>query len=207
MVPMPCFASLRAATVRWTASALTLGVLLATFVSAVAIPVVGERAPDFSLTALDGSRVVLSAEVARGPVVLVVLRGFPTYQCPFCTRQFGDYLAHGRELDATGARVLFVYPGPPDGLEEHARALVAERALLPSYRLLLDPNYAFTERYGLRWNAPRETAYPSTFVIDRTGFVRFAHTSREHGDRVPVAQVLKVIAALGAGTARGTGSR
>jgi hypothetical protein len=33
---------------------------------------------------------ILSTELAHGPVVLVMLRGWPGYQCPFCTRQFGD---------------------------------------------------------------------------------------------------------------------
>ena len=159
-------------------------------------PAVGQKAPDFTLTSLDGARVRLVEEVARGPVVLVVLRGFPTYQCPFCTRQFGDYLAHGGDFDSSGARVLFVYPGPAEGLNEHAKALVAERPLPASYRILMDPDYAFTLAYNLRWDAPKETAYPSTFVIDRKGTVAFARTSRAHGDRVPAADVLQALAAL-----------
>src|SRR5262249_54075654 len=52
-------------------------------------PAVGERAPDFSLEALDGTSVSLSAELQSGPIVLVMLRGWPGYQCPFCVRQFG----------------------------------------------------------------------------------------------------------------------
>jgi hypothetical protein len=35
-------------------------------------PAVGQRAPDFSLQALDGGSVRLETEVARGPVVLFV---------------------------------------------------------------------------------------------------------------------------------------
>lgn len=159
-------------------------------------PVVGQVAPDFMLTTLDGAAVRLSAETARSPVVLVVLRGFPTYQCPFCTRQFGDYLTHGRDFAVAGAQVLFVYPGPPEGLREHAKALVADRPLPANYRILMDPDYTFTLAYNLRWDAPRETAYPSTFVLDRKGIVRFAETSRTHGDRVPTSDVLKALAAL-----------
>ena len=44
------------------------------------VPKTGQKAPDFSLTALDGTTVRLSTEVARGPVVLVVLRGWPGYE-------------------------------------------------------------------------------------------------------------------------------
>jgi alkyl hydroperoxide reductase subunit AhpC len=60
----------------------------------------------------------------------------------------------------------------------------------------LDPDYTFTLRYGLRWDAPRETAYPSTFVIDRGGVVRFALVSRTHDGRAPAADVLAVLAGL-----------
>ena len=159
-------------------------------------PAVGEKAPDFTLTSLDGARVQLSQEVARGPVVLVVLRGFPTYQCPFCTRQFVDYLGHADSLSKTGARVLFVYPGSAEGLNDHAKALVAGRPIPPSYQILMDPDYAFTVAYNLRWAAPQETAYPSTFVIDRRGVITFGRTSRVHDDRVSTGEVLKALAAL-----------
>jgi peroxiredoxin Q/BCP len=161
-----------------------------------AIPEVGQKAPNFTLTSLDGARVRLSEQVARGPVVLVVLRGFPTYQCPFCTRQFGDYLAHGDDFTARGVQVLFIYPGPAEGLNDHAKALVAGRPLPAGYTILMDPDYAFTRTYDLRWDAPQETAYPSTFVIDRKGIVTFAHTSHVHADRVSTSEVLKALAAL-----------
>ena len=62
-----------------------------------------------------------------------------------------------------------------------------------AFRILPDPDYRFTLAYGLRWEAPQETAYPSTFVFDRNGVVTFAHTSRSHGDRVTAASVLKVL--------------
>lgn len=164
-------------------------------------PAVGRQAPDFALSALDGSTVRLSEQTARGPVVLVVLRGWPTYQCPFCTRQFGDYLSRASDLQAAGAQVLFVYPGPAVGLEKHAQALTADRPLPAHFRILIDPEYTFTQAYGLRWDAPKETAYPSTFVLDGRGTVTFARISREHGGRVPVADVLAALASLRSGRA------
>jgi len=157
-------------------------------------PKVGDTAADFSLKALDGAAVRLSEEVARGPLVLVVLRGWPGYQCPFCTRQFGDYLTNAEKFAARGARVLFVYPGPADGLREHARAFTDSRPMPTNFRVLLDPDYTFTNAYGLRWDAPKETAYPSTFVLDGKGIITFAEISREHGGRVPTATVLEALA-------------
>ena len=59
--------------------------------------------------------------------------------------------------------------------------------------LVLDPDYSFTKAYGLRWDAPKETAYPSSFIIGKDGKVAFAHVSKKHGDRVGVKTVLKAL--------------
>lgn len=159
-------------------------------------PTVAAPAPDFTLTALDGTTLRLATVLARGPVVLIVGRGWVGYQCPFCNRQFGDFLRHAPEIEKAGARVLWVYPGPAEQVQERAKEFAANRAFPSNFTVLLDPGYAFTLRYGLRWDAPNETAYPSTFVIDRGGVVRFARVSRTHGDRTPATDVLAALAAL-----------
>jgi len=45
------------------------------------------KGPDFKLSTPEGKTVQLSEVEAKGPVVLVVLRGYPGYQCPYCNRQ------------------------------------------------------------------------------------------------------------------------
>jgi thioredoxin-dependent peroxiredoxin len=164
---------------------------------AAGIPKVGELAPPFALASIAGDTVRLTEVLKDGPVVLVMLRGWPGYQCPFCTRQFADFLANADALKARSGRVVFVYPGPGDGLTDHAKAFTAGKDLPAHFTFLTDPNYVFTTAYGLRWDAPKETAYPSTFVLDARGRVVFAETSREHGGRVPVAAVLTALGALG----------
>jgi thioredoxin-dependent peroxiredoxin len=160
-------------------------------------PKVGEKASDFTLAALDGSQVKLSTELAHGPVVLVMLRGWPGYQCPFCTRQFGDFLGHAKDLEATGARVIFVYPGPADQVKQRATEFTANKDMPSNFRFLVDPDYVFTLAYGLRWDAPKETSYPSTFVIDKTSTVRFAQISKAHDGRAAAADVMKALAVVG----------
>ena len=161
-----------------------------------AAPKVGEKVPGFALTALDGSRVTLQEELDHGPVVLVLLRGWPGYQCPFCTRQFADFLAHAKEIEGVGARVVWVYPGPADQVEQRAREFTAARAMPGNFRVTTDPDYHFTLAYGLRWDAPNETAYPATFVIDRAATVRFAQISTGHDGRAQAVDVLKSLATL-----------
>ena len=183
-------------------AAMVLAVIIGTMpqiLSAVTgeVPKVGDKAPAFALNTLDGTPVSLSGELARGPVVLVMLRGWPGYQCPFCTRQFGDFLSHAKELAAAGARVVWVYPGPSDQVRQRAQEFTANKELPGNFRFATDPDYGFTTAYGLRWDAKGETSYPSTFVIDATATVRFAQVSRAHDGRASAADVLKALAALG----------
>ena len=156
-------------------------------------PKLGEKAPPFSLLDLDGRRVTLEGELTHGPAVLVLLRGWPGYQCPFCTRQFADFLGHASAFEAAGARVVWVYPGPSDSVQQHAREFLASRALPAAFRITTDPDYVFTNVYGLRWDAPQETAYPATFVIDRGAIVRFAQISVGHDGRALATDVIKAL--------------
>src|SRR5258708_34060240 len=81
-----------------------------------AAPPVGEKAPDFALSTAEGKSVRLSEGILKGPVVLVVLRGYPGYQCPYCNRQVQDFIQKSQGFADAGARVVIVYPGPPQDL-------------------------------------------------------------------------------------------
>ena len=159
-------------------------------------PKVGDKAADHLLKDVDGNEFRLSDRLKTGPVVVVVLRGWPGYQCPFCTAQFADLLAHADHFKAAKASVLLVYPGPADGLREHAAEFRKDRTLPDHFRLLVDPDYTFANAHGLRWNAPKETVYPATFVLDQEGVIRFAQISHEHGGRVSAKEILESLSSL-----------
>jgi thioredoxin-dependent peroxiredoxin len=156
-------------------------------------PAVGKAAPDFELAKLDGTNVKLSQFAEAGPVVLVVLRGYPGYQCPLCTRQVGELLGKADEFKTAKATVVFVYPGPTDALTNHATAFFKNQKLPGHVTVVVDPDYTFTNAYDLRWNARAETAYPSTFVLDQKRTVLYRKVSKTHGDRAPIADVLKAL--------------
>ena len=163
--------------------------------TAPATPEIGDTAPDFELTSLSGEQIKLSDTLAQGPVVLVMLRGYPGYQCPICTAQVGGMINKAKQLADKGAQVLLVYPGPADGLKAHAAEFVQGKDIPANFNLLLDPNYTFTNLYNLRWDAQGETSYPSTFVLDKDGKVLFAKVSHEHGDRAKIADVIAALPA------------
>jgi peroxiredoxin len=156
-------------------------------------PKVGETAPDFELKDLKDEKIKLSALLEKGPVVLVVLRGFPGYQCPICTIQVGQFIGKAEQLTKANARVLLVYPGPSEGLKARADEFVRGKDIPANFYLVLDPDFKFTNQYGLRWKAAGETSYPSTFVLDSERKVLFAKVSRTHGDRAKVDDVLAAL--------------
>ena len=160
--------------------------------SSAQTPVVGTKAPDFTLSTPSGRAVTMSSEREGRSLVLVVLRGYPGYDCPFCVQQVHEFILHGADFAAKGTRVLLVYPGPPAALDQHAKAFLEKQANLPdNVVLVVDPDYKMTNLYGLRWDAPHETAYPSTFILDMKGIVVFEKISHGHGDRLSAQETLE----------------
>ena len=63
------------------------------------------RGKVFTLKTLDDKPVELRRLVTNRPVVLVVLRGWPGYQCPICTRQVHDFATDAAEFSAARVQV------------------------------------------------------------------------------------------------------
>ena len=93
-----------------------------------------------------------------------------------------------------------VYPGPAEDLKAHAKEFLEMKGKQwpKDFTFVLDPDYTMVNAYGLRWDAPRETAYPSTFVLDKNGVVRFEKISHSHGGRAKAADVLEQLKDLAA---------
>ena len=154
-------------------------------------PKIGAQAPDFTLSTPTGTPVTLSRQEHESNVVLVLLRGYPGYQCPYCQRQAHDFIDHALAFATRKATVLLVYPGPPAELDQHAKEFLAKQANLPANVILVtDPAYKMTNLYDLRWDAPHETAYPTTFILDQKGTVLFEKISHSHGDRTTAQDIL-----------------
>jgi peroxiredoxin len=152
-------------------------------------PAAGNDAPDFSLPSLRGGMLRLATVNKTSLVVLIALRGFPGYQCPFCNRQVEDFVRKADAFAAASARVIIVYPGAL----ERAKEFAADKKLPVGFDLVVDQDYAFTNRYGLRWEGPGETAYPATFVIKRGGVISFAEVSNSHGGRTTAAEIVQLL--------------
>ncbi|MBA4019074.1 MAG: bacteriocin [Pirellula sp.] len=159
-------------------------------------PAVGDAAPDFRLPTPNGQVVQLSELAKAGPVVVVVLRGFPGYQCPACNAQTGQFFAAAEKFQMSKAQVVFVYPGQQSGLARRAGEFLQGKMIPAGMHVVLDPDYSLTNLYGLRWDAVRETAYPATIVVDKAGTVRFIEVSKSHGNRISADKAIEAVSKL-----------
>ena len=166
-------------------------------------PKVGDVVDDYAFHTLAGEELKLADAAAKGPVVVAVLRGYPGYQCPACTKQVADLRKHAEELQKLKATVVLVYPGKAEQLTERAKEFLKDTKLPAPLVLVTDPNFTFITQHTLRWDAPGETAYPSTFVLDGNRRVQYVKISRTHGDRAKTEEVLEVLRALQATSAKG----
>ena len=159
-------------------------------------PKVGDKATAFKAKDLSGKDGAFDPGKLEGPAVLVFLRGFPGYQCPICSRQVGQLVAKAEDFAGQKAQVIFVYPGPKSNLMAKAKQFTRNKELPEGFQMFIDGDYKITNAYDLRWEAPRETAYPTTLVIDSTGVIRFAKVSKSHGGRTSPEEVLKAVSEL-----------
>jgi thioredoxin-dependent peroxiredoxin len=111
----------------------------------------GDTAPDFSLTASDGSTVRLAD--LRGKHVVVYF--YPAAMTPGCTTQACDFRDSLDVLHQQGYTVLGVSPDKPEKL-----AKFAERDQL-TFPLLSDPDHEVLERWGA-WGEKQN--YGKTYV-------------------------------------------
>lgn len=154
----------------------------------------GHTAKNFELETVHGENISLYD--LQAPVVLIVLRGFPGYQCPICTRQVGSLISEAEKLAELNASVLFVYPGPSRLLKEKAEEFNEDFQLPRNFYFVLDPDYTMINMYGLRWDKTRETAYPSTFVLDSKRRILFSRISQSHGGRTNPEEIIEVLKGL-----------
>lgn len=155
---------------------------------------VGDTAPSVELTDLQGQSTNLGETFNGGRTVLVVLRGYPGYQCGICNRLASGYIGAADQFADAGLKVVMVYPGPGVGLDQKVEEFLDGRTLPAGVTMLLDPDYALVNAYGIRWDAPNETAYPSTFVIAEGGKIEWAKVSKIHGGRASAKAVLAAVA-------------
>lgn len=126
----------------------------------------GKRAPAFTLTADDGSKVRLS-EQKGSPVVLYF---YPKDDTPGCTREACAFRDAEKKLTKLGAKVFGV---SPDDVASHEKFRDKYNLNFP---LLADPGHKVADKYGAwreknMYGKKSMGIQRSTYVIDADGKV------------------------------------
>jgi peroxiredoxin Q/BCP len=126
----------------------------------------GAKAPAFTLTADDGSKVKLS-DLKGSPVVLYF---YPADDTPGCTREACAFRDRSAELKKLGARVFGV---SPDDVASHVK--FKDKFSL-NFPLLADPDHAVAEKFGAwreknMYGKKRMGIVRSTFLIGPGGVI------------------------------------
>lgn len=119
----------------------------------------GQPAPDFTLSADDGTEISLSG-LAGSRVVLFF---YPKADTPGCTTEACEFRDAAADFDAAGARIFGI---SPDTVAKQAR--FSAKHGFP-YPLLADPEHSVAEAYGV-W--VQKSMYGKTYMgVERSTFV------------------------------------
>ena len=160
-------------------------------------PGIGQRAPDFELP-LVGKKKFLSLrdEYRNGPVVVIVLRGYPGFQCPMCKNQFNSVVNRAKALSSKSKCVVLVYPGKADQLEQNSKRFLGSRRLPDPIRGVRDGDMQMVKEWGIRWEARNQTAYPATFIVDQNGRIAWKKVSSTSAGRSTAEEILRELRKL-----------
>jgi thioredoxin-dependent peroxiredoxin len=148
-----------------TTSLLMAVVLVPLGVFAGEMPKVGDKAPDFSAAASDGSTVKLTDVVGKGNIVLYF---YPKDDTPGCTKEacgIRDTITDLKGLNAIVFGVSF------DSVESHKKFI--EKYSLP-FVLLADTDKKVAIAYGVATDAS-PVAARVTFIIDKAGKIAYVN--------------------------------
>jgi peroxiredoxin len=178
---------------------------LGTLAPDTGIPV-GQKVPDAHGRDLDGRDVALSTLYAKGPILLVFYRGG---WCPYCNSEIHSLTTSFPEYQKRGVTPVAVSVDTPDQ-EAKLKATYtipfpvlsdSGATMIEAFHVVNhvdDATLAKMKGFGVdlekySGKTHHEIAIPAFFLVDRAGFVRWAHSDPDFKTRPSTAQLLGVI--------------
>ncbi len=175
---------------------------------------VGDRFPDLVLPNAESELVAISALLRRGPLVVTFFRG---EWCPYCRLTLDALAAALPEFQAAGAALVAITP------ETGGRAMDAKRNHHVGFEVLSDVDCGVGLSCGVVFRAPEPyrllllkygtdlaerhgnpawfLPVPATFVVDRSGIIRWRFVTVDFTERAEPAGILAALRALAAAEA------
>jgi peroxiredoxin len=170
---------------------------------------VGDTAPMFELPDAYGETVRLEDILESGPAIVSFYRGS---WCPFCNLELRALQRELGSVKAAGATLAAISPNTPDEslglIDKHSLTFPVlsdhDNAVAKKFNLVFEMEEGLVEYYrnhdrnvaqmngSDRWELP----VPATYVIDRTGVIRYAWVDLNHRVRAEPSEVIAVAASL-----------
>ena len=169
----------------------------------------GASAPDFELPNPVGQQVKLSDLLNIGPVVLSFYRG---EWCPFCNLEIRALQGIVPDLQQYSAQLVAISPELPNN------SLTLQEKYDLTFPVLSDVRNTVARKYGLVFtiDPALQTMYkefgvdlparngdnsyelpiPATYIIDRSGIIRYAYINIDHSQRAEPAEILAAVRKL-----------
>jgi peroxiredoxin len=167
----------------------------------------GDKAPDFTLNNQLGVDVNLYKLLEKGPVVLTWYRGL---WCPYCNLHL-QYLQRSLpEIKVLGANLLALTPEKPDGSLSLKEKYDLEFEVLSDidnkvakdygivFKLIDEVSDLYKNTFKLDLEAYNNTGsdelpIPATYVIDKSGVVRYAYVNPDYTQRANPEDIINAL--------------
>lgn len=140
----------------------------------------GSAAPDFQLAAVNGEEVTLWSCLVEGPVLVEFIRG--TW-CPNARRRLQELADARKRFRELWTRIVVVVCEDPFTVKRYFGRRPCPLTVLMDVDRRAARAYGVHRRFGLDGI---NVARPSSFLVDRAGFVRFAFVAPLQTETCPV---------------------
>lgn len=155
---------------------------------------IGKPVPEFTLPDHEGKPVNISEYKGKRHVLLLFVRGD---WCPSCHIMLRTYEKNREKFQSKDIFVMAIGPDPVGVNKEMVEKLDLD------YKVLSDTTQEVVQRFGISMQEPTHEAkyetgmpLPASFLIDKTGVVRFTSRADRVGDFMNPNKIFEAVAAL-----------
>jgi antitoxin component YwqK of YwqJK toxin-antitoxin module/peroxiredoxin len=149
---------------------------------------IGKPLPQTRFLSAAGEALDIDQLRKKGPVLLVILRGFSGQVCLYCAAQTTAISKAIKRFERNNIQVVVIYPGPVDAVPAFLQAVRSLANDPPPMPIALDVSLIAVRALNIEDNL----AKPTSIFIDKQGLIRYAYVGKTIADRPSVDDLLSV---------------